>query len=112
VFILTILYGAFRPRRPENRILLRYTLEVRASAYATDLRGASLRACDFLVSLIVFGRKAEESICQQASPGFPRLRSGQALRLRAVNPSLYDGSARRFAQDDGFVAGLDEKHPK
>jgi hypothetical protein len=47
-----------------------------------------------------------KSICQQASPGFSRLRSGQALRLRAINPPLCDGSARRFAQDDGFVEGL------
>ena len=29
----------------------------------------------------------------------------EVLRLRAVNPSLRDRSARRFAQDDGFVAG-------
>jgi hypothetical protein len=31
------------------------------------------------------------------------------LRLRAINPSLCDGSARRFAQDDDFV-GLGRKH--
>ena len=28
------------------------------------------------------------------------------LRLRAVKPSVYDRSAKRFAQDDGFVGGL------
>ena len=33
----------------------------------------------FLTSIEVCGWKAPKSICQQASPGFPRLRSGQAL---------------------------------
>jgi hypothetical protein len=28
------------------------------------------------------------------------------LRLRAISRSLCDRSARRFAQDDGFVGGL------
>jgi hypothetical protein len=37
--------------------------------------------------------------------GFPRLRSGQALRLRAIRRPLCDRSARRFAQDDGSVGG-------
>src|SRR5580658_10362179 len=60
-------------------------------------------------SLVVRGWKARKSICQQASPGFLRLRSGQALRLRAISRPLCDRSARRFAQDDGFVGG--EKHP-
>src|ERR1700733_10274013 len=55
------------------------------------------------------GWKARKSICQQASPGFPRLCSGQGLRLRAISRALCDRSARRFAQDDGFVGG--EKHP-
>jgi hypothetical protein len=50
----------------------------------------------------VRGWKAPKNICQQASPGFPRLRSGQALRLRAIGRPLCDGSARRFAQDDAF----------
>jgi hypothetical protein len=57
----------------------------------------------FLTSLVAFGWKARKNICQQASPGFPRLRSGQALRLRAISRLLCDESARRFAQDDAFV---------
>jgi len=73
-------------------------------------RWAPLGGCDFLISLVVCGRKAPESICQQASPGFLRLRSGQALRLRAINPLISDRSARRFAQDDAFSEGI-EKHP-
>ncbi len=64
----------------------------------------------FLSSVVVCGRKAPKSICQQASPGFLRLRSGQALRLRASKPSVCDRSAKRFAptarrgrQDDDIV---------
>src|SRR3984885_13631873 len=67
----------------------------------------------FLSSGLVCGRKAPKSICQQASPGFPRLRSGQALRLRAIKPSVCDRSAKRFAptprrgrqDDNGEVCG-------
>src|SRR5580704_2067834 len=40
----------------------------------------------FLTSVVVCGRKAPKSICQEALPGFLRLRSGQALRLRAIKP--------------------------
>src|SRR5580704_16041285 len=63
----------------------------------------------FLIWPVVCGWKARKSICQQASPGFLRLRSGQALRLRAISRPLCDRSAWRFAQDDSFVGG--EKHP-
>jgi hypothetical protein len=44
------------------------------------------KGCDLLIFLVVCGRKAPKSICQQASPRFPRLLSGQALRLRAIRP--------------------------
>jgi hypothetical protein len=51
------------------------------------------------VSVVVCGRKAPKSICQQASPGFPRLRSGQALLtprhkdlcLREIREALRSG---------------------
>jgi hypothetical protein len=33
------------------------------------------------------------------------------LRLRAVKPSVYDRSAKRFAQDDGFVGVLKKNIP-
>src|SRR5882724_4511930 len=52
-------------------------------------RSASLGVCDFLSSGVVCGRKAPKSICQEALPGFLRLRSGQALRLRAIKPSVW-----------------------
>jgi hypothetical protein len=31
----------------------------------------------------------------------------EVLRLRAIKPTVCDRSAKRFAQDDGFVAGLE-----
>jgi hypothetical protein len=58
-----------------------------------------------LIWPVVCGWKARKGICQQTSPGFPRLCSGQALRLRAMSRPLCDRSARRFAQDDGLVGG-------
>ena len=35
-----------------------------------------------------------------------RLSSAGVLRLRAIKPSVCDRSAKRFAQDDGFVRSL------
>ena len=67
---------------------------------------ASLGSLWLLIWLLVCGWKAPNNICQCASPGFLRLRSGQALRLRARSRPLYESSARRFAQDDGFVGRL------
>jgi len=32
--------------------------------------------------------------------------TAEVLRLRAIKPSVCDRSAKRFAQDDGFVGGL------
>src|SRR6266436_33388 len=43
--------------------------------------------CDFLSSVVVCGRKAAKSICQGSIAG--------VLRLRAIKPSLCDGSAKR-----------------
>jgi hypothetical protein len=38
----------------------------------------------------------------------PSVRSyAEVLRLRAIKPTVCDRSAKRFAQDDGFVAGLE-----
>jgi hypothetical protein len=83
--------------RPKVRV------RVRTGRNCRSLRSESVT---FLSSVVVCGRKAPKSICQQASPGFPRLRSGQALRLRAIKPSVCNRSAKRFAQDDGFVGGF------
>src|SRR5258708_10862737 len=86
-------------------------LEVGIGCGWSELQIPRLRSelVTFLIWPVVCGWKARKSICQQASPGFLRLRSGQALPLRAISRSLFDRSARRFAQDDGFVGG--ETHP-
>jgi hypothetical protein len=44
------------------------------------------------------GRKAPNSTDMMSTAG--------VLRLRAIKPSVCDRSAKRFAQDDGFVGGL------
>ena len=44
------------------------------------------------------GRKAPNSMGKISTLG--------VLRLRAIKPSVCDRSAKRFAQDDGFVGGL------
>jgi hypothetical protein len=62
----------------------------------------------FLTSL-EFVAETPKSIGQRASPGFLRPRSGQALRLRAISRALWNSSARRFAQDDGFVRRLEKQ---
>ena len=58
-------------------------------------------ALTFLISLVVRGRKAPKSICPRSIAG--------VLRLRAINTLICDRSARRFAQDDAFLEGV-EKH--
>jgi hypothetical protein len=45
----------------------------------------------------------------QVALGFLRLRSGQALRLRAPSAVSCDESVRRFAQDDDFVGVLKKR---
>jgi hypothetical protein len=47
----------------------------------------------------------------QVALGFLRLRSGQALRLRAPSAVSCDESVRRFAQDDDFVGALKKRIP-
>jgi hypothetical protein len=46
---------------------------------------------------------------RQASTGFLRLRSGQALRLRATSAVSGDNPVTRFAQDDDFL-GISTKN--
>jgi hypothetical protein len=68
-----------------------------------SVQSATVGVCDLFVLRVVCGRKAPKSICKEGSPGFPRLRSGQALRLRATSAVSRDPSVRRSAQDDDFV---------
>jgi hypothetical protein len=82
-------------------------------SFGEDGHGSSpaepgLRVCELLSSGVVCGRKAPKSICQQASPGFLRLRSRQALRLRTIKPSVCDRSAKRFAPSKNISK---KRHP-
>jgi hypothetical protein len=72
-----------------------------ALCYATDLRSASLRACDFFDLACSLWLESWEEHLPTSIAG--------VLRLRAISRPLCDRCARRFAQDDGFVGG--EKHP-
>src|ERR1700722_17784721 len=67
--------------RRENVIEEGIEIGEKIAGPSTPLRSEFLT---FLSCVVVCGRKAPKSICKQASPGFPRLRSGQALRLRAT----------------------------
>src|ERR1700733_9038306 len=58
-------------------------------------------AVTFLISLVVHGRKAPKSICSKSTAG--------VLRLRAINSLICDRSARRFAQDDAFLKGIEKR---
>jgi hypothetical protein len=40
-----------------------------------------------------------------------KISTAGVLRLRAIKPSVYDRSAKRFAQDDDFVGVLKEHIP-
>src|SRR6202035_2598124 len=70
---------------------------------------ATFGACDFFDLACSLWLESSEEHLPTSIAGGPSAGSGQALRLRAISRPLCDRSARRFAQDDGFVGG--EKHP-
>src|SRR5580693_9136033 len=70
---------------------------------------ASVGACDFFDLACSLWLESWEEHLPTSIAGVPSAGSGHALRLRAISRPLCDRSARRFAQDDGFVGG--EKHP-
>jgi hypothetical protein len=45
------------------------------------------------------------SVVEKPPKSMAQISIAGVLRLRALNPSVCDGSAKRFAQDDGFVGG-------
>ena len=59
----------------------------------------TLGGCDF------FSFSCSES--SESSKEHPSTSIAGVLRLRAINPALCSTSARRVAQDDGFVEGLE-----
>jgi hypothetical protein len=58
----------------------------------------TLEVCDFFI----FRYRLRPESSQEH---LPTIIAG-VLRLRAIKPSACDISAKRFAQDDGFVGGL------
>jgi hypothetical protein len=60
---------------------------------------AALGVCDFFI----FRRSLRPESSQEHLP----TSIAGVLRLRAIKPSFCDRSAKRFAQDDGFVGGLE-----
>jgi hypothetical protein len=59
---------------------------------------ATVGVCDFLSSGVSLRLESSQEQLQTSIAG--------VLRLRAINSSVCDRSAKRFAQDDGFVGGL------
>src|SRR5271155_5290532 len=59
----------------------------------------TLRVCDFLSSVVVLRPESSQEHLPTSIAG--------VLRLRAIKPSICDRSAKRFAQDDDFVGGLE-----
>jgi hypothetical protein len=59
----------------------------------------TLGVCDFFIFRC--------SLRPESSQGHLPTSTARVLRLRAIKPSARDSSAKRFAQDDGFVGGLE-----
>jgi hypothetical protein len=59
----------------------------------------TLGVCDFFIFRC--------SLRPESSQGHLPTSTARVLRLRAIKPSARDSSAKRFAQDDGFVWGLE-----
>jgi hypothetical protein len=62
------------------------------------LRFAPVGACDFFIFRCSLRPESSQEHLPTSIAG--------VLRLRAIKPSVCDRSAKRFAQDDGFVGGL------
>ena len=62
------------------------------------LRSASLGVCDFFIFRCSLRPESSQEHLPTSIAG--------VLRLRAIRPAVCDRSAKRFAQDDGFVGGL------
>jgi hypothetical protein len=59
---------------------------------------APLGVCDFFIFRCSLRPESSQEHLPTSIAG--------VLRLRAIKPSVCDRSAKRFAQDDGFVGGL------
>jgi hypothetical protein len=57
---------------------------------------------------LVFWHKIWAGFGRRKAPsGIFKVSTLGVLQLRAIKPAVYDRSAKRFAQDDGFVRGLE-----
>jgi hypothetical protein len=63
------------------------------------LHSATVGVCDFFILLCSLRPESSQEHLQTSIAG--------VLRLRAIKLSVCDRSAKRFAQDDGFVGGLE-----
>jgi hypothetical protein len=61
---------------------------------------------DFFIFRWSLRSESSQEHLPRSIAGVPSAGSGQALRLRARKLSVCDRYAKRFAQDDGFVGGL------
>jgi hypothetical protein len=73
-----------------------FRLRAQVLCHAINLRGATVGGCDFFNFL--WPESCEEHLL---------ISIAGVLRLRAVSPVLSDRSARRFAQDDDSVVGIE-----
>src|ERR1700720_2138058 len=89
------------PRWDPGRCLFSGCVRTKKKPQISPLRSAPVGACDFF--------NLACSLWLESSEGHLPTNIAGVLRLRAISRPLCDRSARRFAQDDGFVEG--EKHP-
>jgi hypothetical protein len=86
--------GAKRDDKGEGGVSSKNLMLVKRTA-GPSLRYAAVGACDFLILACSSWLESSEEHVLTSIAG--------VLRLRAISRSLCDRSARRFAQDDGFV---------
>ena len=121
--LLTTVYGSGRVRQVRQSVPRRCRFYLCCSSFsATEAApdgpatvvSLGPRTKNFLASRQILlsgrgGRKAPSSIGKIGTAEVLRLRSGQALRLRATSAVSRDKSVRRFAQDDDSVGELTER---
>jgi hypothetical protein len=109
VLSLPRLFEAFRPSKPENRILLGYSLDAHGyiSSCTVILFYPQVWRCLFSAPRKDSGGPARAAgfSGRKAPSGMGRISIAEVLRLRAMAIAIYR-FAQRFAQDDGFALGL------
>ena len=117
MFILSRRFPAFRPPDPRTRfsvVLLNAKIQVAGDAKlkrAEDVDVAAGHSKTLPFFALGPGKNRGGSPGAgfgggKGTNGMGRTSSPGVLRLRAIKPSVCDRSAKRFAQDDGFVGKL------